>query len=151
MHTVFLDNNAWNLLVDDQLHELTVERLVQGYRAGLLQVIGSLELQEELLGTARLRPAKYKQMLRLYKNLTGRRILLPLLDRHRAEVKHGGLLPPAERYISKSVQRRKLDAMMTAPMLVIQIGQEVWERKRSNQKHASWTGRRSTRPSLRRA
>ena len=136
---VFLDNNVWNDLVDHPEGPLTTDLLVRAFRAGHIAVIGTLELEEELLSAARRKPAKFKRMRQLYYKLTGSRILLPQRERHNAETLHGGLLPLDQRYLSRALQRRRRD-LMTREDDVLSIGDEVHERK--TKAHASAIERR---------
>ncbi len=83
---------------------LTVDLLIDTHRQGHIAIVGTLELEEELIGAVRSDPTKYAKMRRTYFRLTGDRILLTQLQRHNAETLHGGALPPELRYLSKRLQ-----------------------------------------------
>lgn len=129
---VFLDNNVWNDLIDHPEGALTVDLLLRAFRSGHMAVVGTLELEEELLGAARRKPAKFRKMRQLYYKLTSSRILLPQRERHNAETLHGGRLPLGQRYLSRSLQRRRRE-LMTRLGDVLSIGDEVHEKKAKDQ------------------
>ena len=129
---VFLDNNVWNDLADHPEGPLTTDLLVRAFRAGHIAVVGTLELEEELLGAARRKPAKFRRMRQLYYKLTGSRILLAQRERHNAETLHGGVLPLDQRYLSRSLQRRRR-ALMTRQRDVLSIGDEIHDKKTKDQ------------------
>ncbi|MGE0306774.1 MAG: hypothetical protein AB7Q27_13540 [Acidimicrobiia bacterium] len=125
---VFLDTNVWNALVDRPDDPLTVDLLITAHRRGLIAIVGTLELEEELIGTSRSKPTKYAKMRRTYFRLTADRILLPQRDRHNAETLHGGALPPESRYLSKRLQSKR-KRVMANQRDVREIDEEIYRVK----------------------
>lgn len=103
---VYLDNMIWSYLVDRSAERLTIELVKRAHTSGLIQIVGSLPLEEEMLLIAESDRNGYKRRLQLYHRLTDRRVLIPLRDRHLAESSTGGLLTVGERYLDLAVQRQ---------------------------------------------
>lgn len=130
---VFLDNNIWNALAVGGV-PLTADQLVEGFRAGRVEIVATVELYEELLGTARRKPQKYKEMRRLYRKLGGlRRTLLPIRERHHLEVESGGALTTNTRYLPPAVVR-SIVGLATNAAVVHDINDDVYQRKQQSQK-----------------
>jgi hypothetical protein len=68
-----------------------------------VEVVGSLDLLQELIADAPSRPAASKRRAKLLFEFAGPRILLPLSERHAAEVAAGGRLSPDRRYLPGDV------------------------------------------------
>lgn len=114
----------------DRAEALHVDVLVRAFHAGLLQVVSTLALEEEIVGAARQEDRKYREMRPLHHKLVGRRSLLPLNERHIAEARHGGKLPVTVRYDSKARQDqvRRFAGKHEESLLV---GDEVWAAKQA--------------------
>jgi hypothetical protein len=125
---VFLDNNVWNGLASGS-SPVSGEDLVAAYRRHQIEVIGTLELFEEILATTYSSPARYSRMKRLFLRLVSDRILLPLNIRHVKELEGGGLLTVDERYLPRGVRRRiELQLTPRAP-LSRSLADEIHSRK----------------------
>lgn len=131
MQLVYLDNNVWNLLIDDAHAPLNQALLIDGYRRGHIQVVGSLAVLEEILGIAVRLPAKYKAVDRAYRRLTGPRTLLPLNERHAAEVSAGGRLSETERYC-RSARLRAVRAHLGRHDHLIDTADAVYSAKEAD-------------------
>ena len=99
-----LDNQQWNYLAtpDDYPsgHGLDLDEMRRATQSRQLEIVGSLDLLQEVIGTARSNPTKYRRMVELFLEFVDRRILIPLSERHQAEVLHGAKLPDTDRYFS---------------------------------------------------
>ena len=82
-----------------------LRRVRQAIKAGQLEVIGSLDLLQELIEALPVAPKKSRRMMDLFFKLVGDRLLLPLSERHPLEAAAGGLLSEADRYLSPEVRR----------------------------------------------
>jgi hypothetical protein len=127
---VFLDNNMWNALVD-ATGPLTTDALVDAYKYGSVEVVATIELCEEILGTARRKPAKYNDMRRLLRRLFGRRVLLPLRERNMLEITTGGVLPSPNQFLPRSVIERVVGLKANEDVVQV-INDEVYELKRQS-------------------
>lgn len=107
MKIIFLDNQIWNYLIDgnstyneDQLLR-TREQLASGIKVGAWEVICSLSVLQEVLGTYRKKPDKCMSMKNLVFSIVGDRWLPDIKERYVGELHRGGLLPQTKRYISR--------------------------------------------------
>lgn len=125
-----LDNNILNRLLDPTC-PFTVEDLVAAYQSGNLEIVGSLELLEEVMGTARKNPAKFRRLWKLWRKLIGRRTLMPLDERHRLELLGDGRLPVAQRYLPRSIVR-EIGATVARPAAMAEINSMVNDRKKQS-------------------
>jgi hypothetical protein len=82
-----------------------LRRVRQAVKAGHIEVVGSLDLLQELIEALPRAPQKSRQMTDLFFKLVGNRLLLPLSERHPKEALAGGLLSEEDRYLSRDVRR----------------------------------------------
>jgi hypothetical protein len=102
------DNQEWNYLVEppgDQRLGLPLEGLRAALNIGEIEVIGSIDLLQEIIAAAPNHETKYTSMVDVYIELVGHRLLQPLNRRHTAEVVAGGLLPETARYLDRDTRR----------------------------------------------
>lgn len=130
---VFLDNNVWNMLVEHA--ELNVDELVKAYHAERIEIVGTMELHEEIIGTARRKPAKYNALRPVWRKLVGKRNLLQLKERHKSELTHGGTLSGALRYQS-STQHLGTRHLLNERAAIDQINDIVYGRKQQYKEKA---------------
>jgi len=106
---VYFDTQQWNYFVEPgtPAHPSgAVKRVRRAQRDGLIEIVGSLDLLQELLEARRTKPDKAGRMLDLFFQLVGELILLPLNERNLAEALAGGELPPPERYVSPDIRKK---------------------------------------------
>lgn len=82
-----------------------LEHLRDRVAASEIEVVGTLDLLQELVETYRQQPKKARGMVDLFCELSGRRILWPLEVRQREEAEGGGLIPESGRYLSRTDYR----------------------------------------------
>ncbi len=82
-----------------------LRRLRQAVKAGHREVVGSLDLLQELIAAIPRAGKKSQRMMDLFFKLVGHRLLLPLSERHAKEAMGGGLLSEDDRYLSRDVRR----------------------------------------------
>ena len=106
---VYFDTQQWNYFVEPgtSTHPTdAVKRVRRAQRDGLIEVVGSLDLLQELLEARRGKPDNAGRMLDLFFQLVGERILLPLNERNLDEAHAGGELPEPERYVSPEIRKK---------------------------------------------
>lgn len=81
-----------------------LRRVVQAIKAKDIEVVGSLDLLQELIEASPGAENKARQMMDLFFKFVGERLLLPLSERHPKEAVTGGLLSE-DRYLSRDVRR----------------------------------------------
>lgn len=129
------DNTTINYLIDKpgmSGHELDNLRnqLVDQVRDGKIAVIGSLSLLEEIMGTAAKDKTKYRQMVTLFWELVGGRVLKPWNTRMHEEVKNGYRLPETDLYLDSDTLR-KIHDLMKNYNEVQAVSDEVYKTKQS--------------------
>lgn len=123
----FLDNNILNALVDGDC-AFTIDDLVEAHRGGRLEIVGSIELLEEVMGTFGSRPRKFRKLWKLWRKVIGRRIIAPIDQRHRLELLTGGKLAVDQRYLPRSAVRQ-LGSLVARSAAVTEINSLVRVRK----------------------
>ena len=127
---VLLDNNQWNFLIEPPVHApllgLDFDDLRRACEDGSVELVGTLDLLQEIIGTARNHAPKYRSMVDAFFDLTGPRLLIPLSRRHTAEARAGGLLPETQRYFDREA-RRSFRRMARSRKDVLELGDEVYE------------------------
>lgn len=106
MPTLFLDTQVWNYLVEPDWSSsagVSSARLLKAIDGW--DVVSSVELVQELMGTLRSDRAKYRRMIDLMQGRVGPRVLHPLNNRHIAEAQSGGLMATAQRYVNRDLRR----------------------------------------------
>lgn len=126
MRTMFFDTNIWNYLIKNSQHTEAQmlqarERLVEGVRNGEWEVICSLSVLQEILGTYRKDPIKYEAIRSLVFTVVDNRWLLEIKERYVAELLNGGLMLPTSRYIGRE-NRRKIERLASNKKDIIDIG-----------------------------
>jgi hypothetical protein len=109
MRRVYFDTQQWNYFVapGTSSHPAdAVKRVRRAQQDSLIEIVGSLDLLQELLEARRGQPDKAGQMLDLFFKLVGERILLPLDERNVEEALAGGELPQPGRYLSRKTRTR---------------------------------------------
>lgn len=109
MRRVYLDTQQYRYLVDPRpALGCPAELLRDAVNRGTIEIVGSLEILQELtlitLGNHR----AYLEQLDVFTDLVGRRILQPTDERHLAEQRHGGLLDDDARYLPRDRRRQIL-------------------------------------------
>jgi hypothetical protein len=105
---VYFDTQQWNYFVgpDTGPHpEGALRRVLKARKAGDIEVVGSLDLLQELMEAVPRAEKKSRRMMDLFFKLVGDRLLLPLDERQRAEALAPGLLSVEERYLTQGVRR----------------------------------------------
>lgn len=103
-----LDSQQWNYFIEPSngLHPPGAESRVQeAVASGRLELIGTLDVLQELVEAARRRPDKSSHMVGLFLDLTGSRLLRPLDQRHLIEASTGGTIAEDARYLNRSARR----------------------------------------------
>lgn len=106
---VLLDTQQWNYLVEPGHGPQPFDALARLEAAqdhGLVEVVGSLHVLQELIEAAPRASTKSKHMIDLFLGLTANRLLLPLDRRHDAEVRSGGVLHQRSQYLPRSDRRQ---------------------------------------------
>lgn len=105
---MIFDTQQWNYFVDpgSSPHPANAFDLVRDLqRAGELEVVASIDILQEVIEAARTVPGKSSAMVEQFLDLTGPRMLIPLNERHRAEVTAGGILGEFARYAPRHTRR----------------------------------------------
>ena len=104
---VFLDTQQWNYLVDPPPDGRGVDlvRLRSAISTRRIELVGSVPIMQEIILTAKQNPAKYHQMMNLFAEMVGPRVVWPLDERVPREIRHGGLLPMRRRYVTAKLRR----------------------------------------------
>lgn len=105
MKRVLLDTNVWGDLLETPDYPLSPALLRELAREKRVEVLGTPYVQEEIGAIAGSRPDHCSRALALYGDLVGFRCLQPLNRRIAREGDQGGLLPLANRYLERSLQR----------------------------------------------
>jgi len=145
---VYLDTQQWNHFVDSASPNeigIPLDLIEEAAAAGLIEIIGSLPLLEELIGASNSKPAKFRAMRALFFRLVGNRILQPLNIRHIGEATTGGLMPVAGRFLPRDT-RRGVERMARQGADLKAVSAEVWgvgdrSRRRERENLVSATGR----------
>lgn len=129
---VLLDNQQWNYLAAPEeyaTHDgLDLSDLQEAAKCREIEVIGSLDILQEIIEASHSKEAKYRRMVELFIEFMGNRLLLPLPERHPREVHAGGLLPLTERYLRRD-DRRKIERLARNLRDVLDMSEEVYGEK----------------------
>lgn len=104
----YFDTQQFNYLAgpDTGPHpDNALRRVRQAVKAGHIEVVGSLDLLQEMLEAIPRAGKKSRRMIDLFFKLVGDRLLLPLSERHPKEAVTGGALAEADRYLSRELRR----------------------------------------------
>lgn len=130
---VLLDNQQWNYLAAPEEYDgvgLDLDGLRRAVRDGRIEVVGTLDLLQEIISTAPRHGDKYRRMVDLFFEFVGPRMLIPLSRRHVAEAKHAGLLSVDNRYFSRDA-RRSFMSMARSRRDVLELAGEIYDEGRS--------------------
>jgi hypothetical protein len=101
---VYFDAQQFNYFAgpDTSPHpEHALHRVSRAVKAGKIEVVGSLDLLQEVIEAFPQAGKKARRMVDLFFKLVGDRLLLPLSERHRQETSTGGVLSEEDRYLSR--------------------------------------------------
>lgn len=104
----YLDTQQLNYLAgpDTGPHpDHALRRVLQAGKARRIEVVGSLDLLQEVIEAIPRAGKKARRMVDLYFKLIGGRLLLPLSERHLKEALTGGGLSEEDRYLSRELRR----------------------------------------------
>jgi hypothetical protein len=121
---VFLDNNIWNMFGGSP-GPVLLNDVVTASADGRVEIVGSIELFGELMGTARRKPAKYAVMRSAWDDLVGPRVLHAMRERHCIEVCSGGIASDKDRYFPAELF--DVDALIDSDVTC--VNDEVYEQK----------------------
>ena len=82
-----------------------LRRVLRAVNAGKIEVMGSLDLLQEVIEAVQQAGKKARRMVDLFFKLVGYRVLLPLSERHPREASTGGVLSEEDRYLSRELCR----------------------------------------------
>lgn len=105
---VLFDTQQWNYFLSSDATpqpEGALEGVLQNLAEGSIEIVGSLDVLQELVEAAPRARRKSEDMVELYLELVGPRLLLPLNERHVSEVRSGGLLCEQARYATRATRR----------------------------------------------
>ncbi|HVM04724.1 MAG TPA: hypothetical protein VM242_06095 [Acidimicrobiales bacterium] len=105
---VYFDAQQFNYFAgpDTSPHpEHALHRVSRAVKAGKIEVVGSLDLLQEVIEAFPQAGKKARRMVDLFFKLVGDRLLLPLSERHRQETSTGGVLSEEDRYLSRELRR----------------------------------------------
>jgi hypothetical protein len=106
MIRAYLDANAWNYLVGNEMPRDLVERIRGALGEGLLRMIGAFPVLEEILTTHPRNPSKSTAMRRLAFDLVGRFWIREIIERVAFEVEGGARLDETSLYLPRDDRRR---------------------------------------------
>ena len=131
---VLLDNQQWNYLAAPGEYPdgagLDADDLGDAVRCGEIEVVGSIDILQEIIESARTRAVKYGRMIGLFFEFVGRRVLIPLNDRHPREAGDGGLLSDGRGYLSRD-DRRQLERLANNRRDVVHVADDLYAEKTS--------------------
>lgn len=128
---VYFDTQQFNYLTgpDRGPHpDRALVRLRQAVKVGHNEVVGSLDLLQELIEAIPRAEKKSRRMMDLFFKLAGDRLLLPLSERHSKEALAGGLLSEQGRYLSRDV-RRDVRRLAQSGRDVFGVAEELFREK----------------------
>lgn len=128
---VLLDTQQWNYLVEPgqgPQPSYALDRVNNAQESGLVEIVGSLDVLQELIEAAPRASGKSKDMIDLFTELTGSRLLLPLDKRHDAEARSGGVLRQRAQYLSRG-DRREVARLARKRSQVLDIADTLHEEK----------------------
>lgn len=131
MDRLFLDANQWNYLAAHPDHDAGFlhgvrDQLMESVREHAVEVVGSLPLLQEVIGTYRRDPAKYSAMCDMLFDIVRHRWLKPIDQRYVAEARAGGILDDASRYLQRAT-RRRLEALAARQADIEWVGDRTRE------------------------
>lgn len=131
---VMLDNQQWNYLAAPEEYPdgtgLDEADLRDALRCGEIEIVGSVDILQEIIESARTKPAKYGRMSDLFFEFVGGRVLVPLTDRHPREAVAGGLLPNGRCYLARD-DRRRLERLAGNRRDVLGVADDLYLEKTS--------------------
>jgi hypothetical protein len=118
MDRLYLDTQQWNYLVEHPDYsdgDLAALRRALDCEVKVknIEIVTSLTILEEVIGTQRERPEKCRGLVDILFTCVGHRWLKPLNERYVAEANADGLLTDTQRYLPRDT-RRKLRALANA-------------------------------------
>jgi hypothetical protein len=128
---VYFDTQQLSYFTDpdtDPHPDHALRRVQHAVKAGRIEVVGSLDLLQELIEALPRAPKKSRRMMDLFFKLVGERILRPVSERYPAEVVAGGLLSDKDRYLSRVV-RRKVRRLAQSGRDVFEVAEELFSQK----------------------
>lgn len=128
---VLLDTQQWNYLVNPGQGPQpsgALDRLEAAQDDGLVEVAGSLDVLQELIEAAPRASKKSNDMIDLFIELTGSRLLLPLDKRHDAEVRSGAVLQQRSQYLARG-DRRQVARLARKRSQVLDIAETLHTQK----------------------
>jgi hypothetical protein len=128
---LFLDTNQWNYLVAHPDHDAGFldcvrDQLIESVRDNAVEVVGSLPVLQEIIGTYRRDPAKYGAMCDMLFEIVRHRWLKPIDQRHIAEARAGGILDGGNRYLPRAA-RRQVEALAAKQADIERVGDRTRE------------------------
>jgi hypothetical protein len=128
---VYFDTQQLNYFIgpDTGPHpDHSLRRVRHAIKARKIEVVGSLDLLQELIEALPQAGKKSRRMMDLFFQLVGDRVLLPLSERHRAEAVAGGMLSEKERYLSPDI-RRKVRRLAQSGRDAIEVAEKLFREK----------------------
>jgi len=128
MRRVLLDTHQWNYLVAPDEHPglgCRLDEVRRAVRSGVIEIVGTLDILQELIAAAPRREQKYRQMADVFFELSANRLLIPLSRRHPAEACQGGLLDESNRYFPRE-SRRSFKAMAASQREPLEVAEEIY-------------------------
>jgi len=124
----------WGYLVERPTDRLNITLLTRACKAGHLEVVGSLAIEEEMLGVSSTSHPRYKRMRLNYNRLTNGRVLIPLRERVAEESRHLGAIPTSDRYFDAGVQAQ-LRRQAYDRVALRELAQQVHDQKEEHRAH----------------
>lgn len=127
----YFDTQQLNYLAgpDTGLHpDHALRRVLQAVKTRHIEVVGSLDLLQEMIEATPRAGKKSRCMVDLFFKLIGDRLLLPLSERHPKEAVTGGTLSEEDRYLSRE-RRRDVRRLAQSGRDVFELAEELHREK----------------------
>ena len=105
-----------------------LRRVSEAAKTRHIEVVGSLDLLQEVIEAAPRTGKKSRRMVDLFFKLVGHRLLLPLSQRHLQEAVAGGVLSEEDRYVSREL-RRDVRRLAQSGRDVFELADELYREK----------------------
>lgn len=128
---VYFDTQQFNYLAGPDIGphpDRALRHVLKAIKAREIEVVGSLDLLQELIEAGPRAAQKSRQMIDLFFKLVGERLLLPLSERHPKEAVTGGLLSKEDRYLPAEV-RRDVRRLAQSRRGVCEMADELFRKK----------------------